>query len=349
MDVIRNSRKRNLRSPPPASSTFTRSKAHRTRSGQIRSDSSSVSSSRSKKKQPYSVPVQVPFQEEPYSVPVPVPVPLGGNDVTKGFSDSDFKNLIHDICNEYYESDSEDDDLVKDSFKKAKRDDADLPCATTKDLRARRIYSPLSGAGDSDREVAELGFQSPPVLENGGVRTESAEIPELGFGSPSSAENGDTPLDDVRIKSTEILDEPLNFNQGITKLSDEDLGKESVQTTPPNDVICVDLEASRDARNVEEADTLVVKDMSPAANVTENSSEGRKNSSVLKSKSVRPFSFYFHDCMCWLVIFVQIALLYEILLVDWILDAGTQTTFTVEIVQSPRFIQLQKANECYGR
>lgn len=296
MDLTRNSRKRNVRSPPPASFTFTRSKAHRTRSGQIRSGSSSVSSSRSKNKPPYSVPVQVPFQEEP----VPVPVPFGGNDVSKGISDSEFKNLIHDICSEYCESDSEDSDLVKDPCKKAKRDDADsdLPCATTKDLRARRIYSPLSGACESDREVAELGFQSPSFVENGGMRTESAEIPELGFESPSSAENGDTHMDDVRIKSPEILDEPLNFNQGITKLSDEDLGKESVQTTPPNDVICVDLEASCDVRNVEEADTLVVKDMSPAANVAENSSEGRKNSSVHKSKSVRPFNFYFHHCIC---------------------------------------------------
>jgi len=267
MDVIRNSRKRNVRCPRPASSTFTRSKAHRTRSGQIRSVPVP------KKKRQYSV----PFQEEPCSVPVPVP--SGGNDVTKGFSDSEFNNLIHDICNEYCESDSEDNVLVKDPCKKAKRDDADadadLPCATTKDLRARRIYSPLSGAGDSNREVAELGFQL-----------------------PSCAENGDTLVDDVRIKSTKILDEPLNFDQGITKPSDEALGEVSVQTTPPNDVICVDLEASRDARNVEEADALVVKDTSPAANVSENSSEGRKNSPVHKSKSVRPFNFYFHPCIC---------------------------------------------------
>jgi hypothetical protein len=130
------------------------------------------------------------------------------------------------------------------------------------------------------------------------VRTESAEISELGFGSPSIAENGDTPVDDARIKSNKILDEPLNFDRGITKLSDEDLGEESLQTTPPNDVIYVGLEASCDVRNVEEADTLVVKDMSPATNVAENSSEGRKNSSVQRSKSVRPFNFYFHHCIC---------------------------------------------------
>ena len=99
------------------------------------------------------------------------------------------------------------------------------------------------------------------------MRTESTE---LGFGSPSSAENGDTPVDDLSIKSTKIPDEPLNFDRGITKPSDEDLGEESVQATPPNDVICVNLEASRDARNVEEADTLVVEDTSPAANVAEN-------------------------------------------------------------------------------
>jgi hypothetical protein len=35
-------------------------------------------------------------------------------------------------------------------------------------------------------------------------------------------------------------------------------------------------------------------------------------------------------------------------IVDWNLDAGTQTTFTREIVQIPGFSQLQKANEYYG-
>ncbi|GAU48077.1 hypothetical protein TSUD_81370 [Trifolium subterraneum] len=303
MDVIRNSRKRNHRSPPP-SCTFTRSRTqlllHRNRSGQIRPDPVP------KKDKPHSVPVPVSIQEKPY------PVPFDGNDSTQRFSDLEYNILIQDIRKEYCESDS-DEDLRK----KAKHDDGDLACATTKDLRARRVYSPLSSAGassgvigsalsnasaiDSDEEITELGFGS-----KSSTQIEPTEVPELGFGLPSSGENFDASVIDVKLQPVEITDlglscEPQNFDRGNTELWYEspklqvhmqigggnggdclkkidDLGEEPVLTTPPDAVICGNIEVNGDARKTEE--TLHIEGFSGIKE------DGQRNSSVLKSQYV---------------------------------------------------------------
>ncbi|PNY06699.1 hypothetical protein L195_g003175 [Trifolium pratense] len=292
MDAIRNSRKRNHRSPPP-SSTLTRSRTqlllHRNRSGQIRSD-------------------PVPIQEKHY----PVPVPFVGNVATQRFSD------LY-ICKEYCESDSDDNVLVKDLRKKAKHGDGDLACAKTKDLRARRVYSPLSSAGassgvigsalsnvsavDSDEEIAKLGFGSESSTQN--VVIEPTEVPELGFGSHSSGKNGNARVIDGKIQPAEITDlglscEPQNFDRGNIESSYEspklqvhvqngggnggdcsekidDLGEEHVLTTPPDAVICSNIEVNTDARKTEE--TLLTEGFS-------GTKDGLRNSSILKSKSV---------------------------------------------------------------
>jgi hypothetical protein len=291
MDVIGNSRKRNHRSPPP-SSTFTRSRTqlllHRNRSGQIRSDPVPK-----KKDKPHSVPVQI--QEKPYSVPVP----FDGNDATQRCSDLEYNSLIQDICKECCESDSDDNVLVKDLRKKAKHEDGDLACATTKDLRAKRVYSPLSSAGASSGVIGN-------VLSNGSAVDSGEEIAKLGFGSKSSKQNGVIGPIDGKIQPVEITDlglscEPQNFDRGNAESSCEspklqvhiqigggndgdcsekinDLNEEPVLTTPPDAVNCGNIEVIGDVRKTEE--TLHIEGFSGIK-------DGRRNSSVLKSKSVR--------------------------------------------------------------
>ncbi|CAK8578448.1 unnamed protein product [Lathyrus sativus] len=306
MEVIQKSRKRNHRSPP-VSSTFTRSRAqsliHRSRSGQIRPDPI-----RSKANQcPVPIPVPVPTQEELYHVPVH----FVGKNASQGFSDSEYKSLIQDICKECCESDSEDKDLVKDLCKKAKHDDGDLACATAKDLRMRRVYSILSSAGAcSDRIGSALSNRS--AVDSEGKVAES-EFESL------FADNGDARVDDGRISLTEVpvlglSCETRDFNRGNTdtscespksqvhKQNDEindvyflekidDLGDEPVLATPPEAVISINLGDNRDARKTEEA--LSVKDTPLTVNAEENSDKGfsgtkdcQLNSYALKSKSV---------------------------------------------------------------
>ncbi|XP_058731747.1 uncharacterized protein LOC131603453 [Vicia villosa] len=303
MEVIQKSRKRNHTSQPP-SSTFTRSRAqsllHRSRSGQIRHDPVR------RKAEPHPVPVPVPTQDKLYHVPVH----LAGNNATQEFSESEYKSLIQDICKEYCESDSEDKDLVKDLCKKAKLDDGDLACATAKDLRMRRVYSFLSSAGACSDRIGS-------ALSNGSVVDSDREVAELGFQS-QFADNGDA-LDDGRVSLTEVpvlglTCEPRDFNRGNTESSCEspklqvhkqidegnggyclekidDLGEEPVQTTPPDAVISINLEVNGDARKTEEA--LCVKDTPLAVNAGENSGKGFSGSKdcqlyshVLKSKSI---------------------------------------------------------------
>ncbi|CAI8618551.1 unnamed protein product [Vicia faba] len=260
MEVIQKSRKRNHTSPPP-SSTFTRSKAHsllhRSRSGQIRHDP--IRS----KAEPHPVPVPVPSQEELYHVPVH----FAGNNASEKISESEYKSLVQDICKECCESDSEDKDLVKDLCKKAKVDDGDLACATAKDLRTRRVYSFLSSAGvcsdrigsalsnestvDSDREAAELGFES-PFADNGDGRISLTEVPVLGLSCiPRDFNRGTTEssYESPKLKVKKQIDEK---NDDYCLEKNDDLGEEPVQTTPPDAVISINLEVKGDARKTEE-------------------------------------------------------------------------------------------------
>jgi hypothetical protein len=134
------------------------------------------------------------------------------------------------------------------------------------------------------------------------------EVSKLGFGLPSSGENDDARVNDGKIQPVEIIDlglscEPQNFDRGNAESSCEspklhlqvhiqigggndgdcsekinDLGEEPVLTTPPDAAICGNIEVNRNARKTEES--LHIEGFSGIK-------DGRRNSSVLKSKSVR--------------------------------------------------------------
>lgn len=229
---------------------------------------------------------------------------------------------------------SEDDTvLLKDLRKKAKRDGGDLSLPLTKDLRARRVYSPQSSAGGAaSSDLIDGAFPKESAVDSDCADLKTAD---LGFGSPASAENGGMCADDVTMSArieeeTESPDlglscEDRSFDGGNTESPEESmkledhmkidgenggdcsekidvLGEEPVLTTPPDAIaeMCGNSKDDGDVGKREEE--LRVKDASFAGNAMKNSGEGfsgkdgQKNGSVLKSKSVRAchaFQFYF--------------------------------------------------------
>ncbi|KAK7319001.1 hypothetical protein RJT34_03710 [Clitoria ternatea] len=183
--------------------------------------------------------------------------------------------------------------------KKTKRDNDQLPCPLAKDLRARRVYSPLSSASD--------------LIENALPKGSAAD---LGLASSPSAGNCDVKVG-TKIEATESLDlglscEDRSFDRGIggslqvsSKVQDrkridginggdcsgkiDDLDVKPILTTPPDAVICGNSKNNEDDGNEEEE---VRVEITLSGNAELNASKGlprkdsQRNDSALKSKSV---------------------------------------------------------------
>ncbi|TKY59935.1 hypothetical protein E2542_SST17030 [Spatholobus suberectus] len=151
--------------------------------------------------------------------------------------------------------------------KKAKPDDDELPRLLTKDLRARRVYSPpqSSGYDDSDctgRKITDLS------AENGDPRTDATETPDLGLSCEArSFDRGNTDSSDESSK----LQDRKGKDGGDYSEKIDGLDGAPVRTTLPDAEICGGSTVNEDEGKQEVE--VPVKDST-------------RNDSALKSKSV---------------------------------------------------------------
>ncbi|KAK7359328.1 hypothetical protein VNO77_01283 [Canavalia gladiata] len=175
--------------------------------------------------------VHSPRKEQPYTEPVP----FHGNRIS---------------CNEM------------------KHHDKELSSHLTKDLRVRRVYSPLQSSAsdliesvDSDctgRKIADLGFVSSLDVENSDVRIESTESPELRLSCEVRGlvwGNSESPDESSKWLDRKLCD---GINSGDCSGKIDDLDGEFLLTAPPDAETCGNSKVNED--EMEREDEVRVKD-----------------------------------------------------------------------------------------